>query len=437
VAGKVISYVTYDSWGKLTAKAILKTGVRELDLVQSYTVHPYDQVLELFFAQARMYDPVTLRWLSMDPIKGVIEDPQSMNQYVYVLNNPLKYIDPFGLNPIDTLTSIEQNPGEMGVRVKGDSGIRLYYNVRNVYAAFRSGASVSYDAESNTALLRLTYGNTTAFIKYSMSGATHGSFIDATVTYDYENKGDVVGVIQIQYIDQGDGARTYINLANLRYYFKEIFCEDYLSKPDKTDSWINLYDNPTVARKGRAVAKHPNAANYDWGMPEELYPKNVPNSGDLPLNSRTQIANAGGTPKVIVTSNNLYTDADGRYWVAVGPNVMNSQQTPNQLIDYNKISYGTKIDIVVQDSNNNTYYIPAVLGDLKEHSSPDGLYQTGVPFDPSRGTYTGDGSTVEFLGYYILDKYGNFNPSGANSSVNITNNYKITEIIVYDGALNY
>jgi RHS repeat-associated protein len=100
VAGKVISYVTYDSWGKLTAKAILKTGVRELDLVQSYTVHPYDQVLELFFAQARMYDPATLRWLSMDLLKGKIANPQSLNQYAYCSNNPATLIDLWGLTDV-------------------------------------------------------------------------------------------------------------------------------------------------------------------------------------------------------------------------------------------------------------------------------------------------------------------------------------------------
>jgi YD repeat-containing protein len=56
IAGEVKSYITYDDWGQLTAKAVLQLGVRELDLVQEYTGHPYDQVLDLFYAKARMYD---------------------------------------------------------------------------------------------------------------------------------------------------------------------------------------------------------------------------------------------------------------------------------------------------------------------------------------------------------------------------------------------
>ena len=46
VSGAVRSYVTYDDWGALTAKAVLNTSVRELDLVQQYTVHPLDAETE-------------------------------------------------------------------------------------------------------------------------------------------------------------------------------------------------------------------------------------------------------------------------------------------------------------------------------------------------------------------------------------------------------
>ena len=45
ISGKVTSYVTYDDWGAPTMKAILKLGLRELDLVTNYTVHPYNPAL--------------------------------------------------------------------------------------------------------------------------------------------------------------------------------------------------------------------------------------------------------------------------------------------------------------------------------------------------------------------------------------------------------
>ncbi len=193
------------------------------------------------------------------------------------------------------------------------------------------------------------------------------------------------------------------------------------------DDWLMLYKNPTVSAEGRSVSRHPKANLYDWAMPEELEGIKNLNKGELLSNSKTVIENGGGKPIVNITSNNLYTDAEGRYWVAVGPNVMNPNHGPNDEITVSEMQYGTKIDILVLDETTNTqYYIPAVVGDVKGHSSPDGLYQTGKPFDTSKKTVQGDGSTVEFMGYGIT-----------KSSVNITNDYKLIAIIVYEGEVNY
>jgi len=97
VAGKVTSFVSYDDWGALTSKAVLRMGVRELDLVQEYTGHPADMALGLYYAKARMYAPINNRWLSRDPIKGDITKPITLLPYAYCNVNPIKYIDPLGL----------------------------------------------------------------------------------------------------------------------------------------------------------------------------------------------------------------------------------------------------------------------------------------------------------------------------------------------------
>ncbi len=209
-------------------------------------------------------------------------------------------------------------------------------------------------------------------------------------------------------------------------FVSEKFDENNLQEYEVND-WLILYKNPTVSAYGRSVLKHPDANNYDWGMPEELKGIKELKRGELTSNSKTEIQNAGGKVVVNMTSNNLYTDDEGRYWVAVGPNVMNPNHNANDKITASEMQYGTKIDIVVLDELTNTqYYIPAVVGDVKGHSSPDGLYQTGVPFDKSKKIVQGDGSTVEFMGYDITNK-----------SVNITNNYRLIEIIVYEGEVNY
>ena len=94
IDGKVTSYVSYDDWGALASKAVLKVGVRELDLVQNYTGHPADMVLGVYYAKARMYDAQDRRFMAKDPIKD------GLNWYAYCNNNPIVFIDPDGLEHI-------------------------------------------------------------------------------------------------------------------------------------------------------------------------------------------------------------------------------------------------------------------------------------------------------------------------------------------------
>ena len=51
---------------------------------------------DLDYMHARYYNPQVGRFLSVDPVLGKPEIPQSWNRYAYVLNNPLKYVDPTG-----------------------------------------------------------------------------------------------------------------------------------------------------------------------------------------------------------------------------------------------------------------------------------------------------------------------------------------------------
>lgn len=89
------------------------------------------------------------------------------------------------------------------------------------------------------------------------------------------------------------------------------FDENNLQEYEVND-WLVLYKNPTVSAYGRSVLKHPDANNYDWGMPEELKGVKGLKRGELTSNSKTEIQNAGGKAVVNMTSNNLYTDAEDK-----------------------------------------------------------------------------------------------------------------------------
>ena len=61
-----------------------------------YTGHEIIAGLGVYNANARLYDPVSGRFMSPDPL---IQDPantQNFNRYTYCLNNPLKYTDESG-----------------------------------------------------------------------------------------------------------------------------------------------------------------------------------------------------------------------------------------------------------------------------------------------------------------------------------------------------
>ncbi len=50
----------------------------------------------LYFYNARYYDPVVGRFAQADPIVPGAGNPQALNRYSYVLNNPIKYVDSNG-----------------------------------------------------------------------------------------------------------------------------------------------------------------------------------------------------------------------------------------------------------------------------------------------------------------------------------------------------
>ncbi|MGB4004796.1 MAG: RHS repeat-associated core domain-containing protein [Halanaerobiales bacterium] len=50
----------------------------------------------LYYYGARYYDPSLGRFITEDSYPGEMENPQTQNLYVYVMNNPLRYIDPTG-----------------------------------------------------------------------------------------------------------------------------------------------------------------------------------------------------------------------------------------------------------------------------------------------------------------------------------------------------
>lgn len=64
-----------------------------------FTGQKRDASAGLMYYNARYYDTTLGRFISADTMVPSAGDPQSLNRYSYVLNNPLKYVDPSGHCP--------------------------------------------------------------------------------------------------------------------------------------------------------------------------------------------------------------------------------------------------------------------------------------------------------------------------------------------------
>ncbi len=87
-SGDVVQDVMYLPFGKVLI------GTSEERFL--YTGKEWDKESELLYYGARYYDPEFSRFLQPDPVIQGVYNPQNLNHYSYVLNNPYKYVDPDG-----------------------------------------------------------------------------------------------------------------------------------------------------------------------------------------------------------------------------------------------------------------------------------------------------------------------------------------------------
>jgi RHS repeat-associated protein/uncharacterized repeat protein (TIGR01451 family) len=63
-----------------------------------FTGEAWDAGVELLYLRARYYQPGTGRFVTKDPWRGDVSNPGTLHGYTYVLNSPVNYADPSGLD---------------------------------------------------------------------------------------------------------------------------------------------------------------------------------------------------------------------------------------------------------------------------------------------------------------------------------------------------
>jgi RHS repeat-associated protein len=142
-----------------------------------------DQETGLDYFLARYYSGAQGRFTGPDPMGGHYEDPQTLNRYAYVRNNPLRFTDPTGLDFYLTCTQTNENKSTCQ---NGHAGTT---NDKGVFTAtIITSASLQDSKSGNTA----TVNDTGVQIK-TAQGAFGAEFIPGTAAADIQGSGGLAG----------------------------------------------------------------------------------------------------------------------------------------------------------------------------------------------------------------------------------------------------
>ncbi len=94
--GKVVHQYSYRAFGE----SIASQESFPIFTETLFTGQTLDRETGLYQYGSRYYDPELARFIQADPVVPSLANPQSLNRYSYVLNNPLIYRDPSGNIPI-------------------------------------------------------------------------------------------------------------------------------------------------------------------------------------------------------------------------------------------------------------------------------------------------------------------------------------------------
>ncbi|MFZ2190466.1 MAG: CARDB domain-containing protein [Candidatus Magasanikiibacteriota bacterium] len=106
-----------------------------------FTNQEFDPESELYYYNARYYNPVTGRFISRDSVLGRVGDALSRNGYIYVKNNPLKYTDPSGEEE-----KIQENECFICYDVTSDLIYKLKNNGQEMYEEHNQDLLAYYNA---------------------------------------------------------------------------------------------------------------------------------------------------------------------------------------------------------------------------------------------------------------------------------------------------
>jgi RHS repeat-associated protein len=117
-----------------------------------YTGHVNDADTGLVYMQARYYDPLVGRFLTVDPVGPTAGNEFDFNRYAYVYNNPINNVDPDGRCPVCAVAAVA---GTMAAGAGVGAGTNYL-----VQKAFNPGKPVNMNEVKMAAALGSVSGGT-------------------------------------------------------------------------------------------------------------------------------------------------------------------------------------------------------------------------------------------------------------------------------------
>jgi RHS repeat-associated protein len=120
----VLAAYRYDAFGNLVAQATQPGGFVS---PVGYRGERLDPVLAEYYLRARLYDPRTGRFTSMDEFAGNIVDPLTLHEFLYGDADPVNRSDPSGYFSVSQTLSVQ------GITNQPNFGLRLVTSALKVY----------------------------------------------------------------------------------------------------------------------------------------------------------------------------------------------------------------------------------------------------------------------------------------------------------------
>ncbi len=268
----MIATITHDPFGTVLDKQ------GDSSTSYGYTGEQFDDATGLLYLRARYYDPNLHSFMGRDPWSGSKRNPQSMNGWSYVVNNPTNLLDLTGQKPfLEECRTVREALDYINC-VRDDYGISIDANMGDPFFTPWSAHQVPIEIDqqyiSEGTITQDMSGCWLGEVPYRTKGYLEGwsgqggvflqGIVGAEIVYDFatmereafEYTGYVwtvnIGISEVWYFGQAYGLRNYSTLE-----------KDY---SDTFEFYFGGVSIPTIAIPGLNGSL---GILHDWGIPDD------------------------------------------------------------------------------------------------------------------------------------------------------------------------